>query len=125
MPKVNVALPTRTVLQMVKLALGQGEEEVASLMVLSRAFLLRVPSEALPMEWEGAHSCISVDSEKVALKLARRKNSRNSVTLTRRCSCSSGPPLLCAFHWLVKLKEVRDGRTRLFTIGKTTFATAI
>ena len=111
---------------MVKLALSRGQIETTAIMTISRAFLLRVPSGALPLQWRGRHSTISLLDDVATITLARRKNSLTPVAASRKCTCDAAPPLLCAVHWLQRLHEAGPySDQRLFAITKNGFATAI
>ena len=81
----------------------------AMLWLASYIFLLRVPSEALPMRRGGADFLAAADEQsllflnhatgELCLKLHRRKNRQQGSTLRRICSCS-GSPELCPIHVL-------------------------
>ena len=71
-------------------------------------FLLRVPSEALPMcresggmaaHGQAGNSCIRRVGDEVVLNLRTRKNRRQGSTLTRRCWCSKSVET-CPLHVL-------------------------
>ena len=125
-PRPKVALHAKTVLHMVKAALQKDMLEVAAAMVLSRSFMLRVPSETIPLQWQGEHSRIALLRDHASINLSRRKNSRAPVTLSRKCTCSSSPPLLCAVHWLQRLTAASLECTgTVFTLTKITFAATI
>ena len=110
---------------LVKAAVEHGELEVAALMAVARQFLLRVPSEGIPLEWEGLHSCVVFESHRAVVTLSRRKNTRVPVTLTRDCCCTSTGQRLCAVHWLHALRRASEGKGRVFTLTKHYFATRI
>ena len=70
-----------------------AHKHYALLFVTAYAFLLRVPSEALPMiVWmphnvpEG-QSVVYMDGNTINLKLRRRKNRPKGSLLTRHCTC--------------------------------------
>ena len=109
MPPVKVAVKSRQVLALVNLALEDDELEIAALMAISRQFLLRVPSEALPMQWQGSHSRVTLAPTQATLTLSRRKNSAVPVTLKRECCCSSMGAKLCGVHWLHRLHQAGPG----------------
>ena len=83
------------------LALAGAESELtrfAMLFLFSYSFLLRLPSEALPVRFQcGAYS-ISVADGKVVLNLAKRKNKPMGSTLTRTCWCKSRDGEMCPVH---------------------------
>lgn len=66
------------------------------MVVLAYAFLLRVPSEALPCRLgqegiflAGVKSCLSFGGDRVTLRLRSRKNKPGGSTLYRQCWCKS------------------------------------
>ena len=65
----------------------------AVLFMVSYAFLLRVPSEALPMiaakpnDIPDAQSVVYLEGEILTLKLRRRKNKPAGSVLSRQCTC--------------------------------------
>lgn len=75
----------------------------AALFLVSYIFLLRVPSEALPMRAGPAecHSCLDLDGDKLVLTLKRRKNKQGGSRLERGCWCSSSP-----VRWLLPSASV-------------------
>ena len=82
------------------------EHGMAMLWLASYSFLLRVPSEALPMMRGGpgvdsnAQSVLLLDHEgSLVLRLKSRKNKQTGSVLKRKCSCS-GCPTMCAVHGL-------------------------
>ena len=121
----KVAASTRQVHLMVKAAMTSGELEVAALMAVARQFLLRVPSEGIPLEWGGSHSHVSLEPSRAVLTLMSRKNSRVPVTLTRECCCMSSGERVCAVHWLHRLRCSSEGNGRVFSITKHYFARQI
>ena len=87
-------------------------QDVASAMLflLSYAFLLRVPSEALPVQVgsvggageplpPGRHSCVGLRGGDLVLHLARRKNKPHGSTLVRSCWCAQCK-VTCPVHVL-------------------------
>ena len=99
----------------------EGKLEFGALMALARQFLLRVPSEGLPLQWDGAHSTVSLAGGVCQITLRSRKNSRVPVTMVRECCCFSASPRLCSLHWLMRLKKNgKDGR--IFSFSKDAFA---
>ena len=83
------------------------------LFLVSYVFLLRVPSEALPMvtvgdggiDAHGEQSIIYLENDVVYLKLAKRKNRPKGSLLKRSCWCKACK-LTCPVHvlgpWLLK-----------------------
>ena len=102
------ALRGEQVRAMVRIAKKQQDLQVAAILAVSRHFLLRVPSEALPMEWNGQHSKLELSPATCTLTLARRKN-RNTPT-------SSDEDVLCSVHWLLELRRTSDGGARAFSL---------
>ena len=78
------------------------------------AFLLRLPSEALPMRSECPETCdgqalLKKDGEKLVLKLGRRKNRPLGSQLVRGCWCQESATT-CPVHRLgTYLQEVPAG----------------
>ena len=96
-----------TVLRMVRLAATKTAQEwiVAMLFLASYVFLLRLPSEALPMtslgvgSGHGEQSVIQRVGDTVCLKLRRRKNRPSGSVLSRACWCQKSPET-CPVHVL-------------------------
>ena len=79
---------------------------MAALWLATYVFLLRMPSEALPMERgtsqteSGGQSVIYLDeNETLCLKLKTRKNKMRGSLLKRTCSCKACPEM-CPVHAL-------------------------
>ena len=103
------------------MAEDEGKLEFGAMMALARQFLLRVPSEGIPLQWNGAHSSVSLTGGVCQITLRSRKNSRIPVTMVRDCCCYSASPRLCSLHWLMRLKK--DGMDgRVFNVSKDAFA---
>jgi hypothetical protein len=98
----RVALKSKVVQSLIKEAVRDGHSDMACLMAVGRLFLLRIPSEGVPLEWSGEHSKITLTEEKATILLARRKNSNVPVELTRKCCCLTSGRTLCAVHWLLR-----------------------
>ena len=83
--------------KMVHLAAQKGWTALADLWILSYAFLLRVPSEALAMQAGNSaankHSRFFIKDGVVTLHLNKRKNAPKGQTLQRSCCCVSNPAL--------------------------------
>ena len=76
----------------------------ALLYLFAYVFLLRVPSEALPVvsgkvNVTEAQSVLEVRGEQILLKLQKRKNRPGGSLLTRTCWCSKTPKA-CPIHVL-------------------------
>ena len=87
------------VMKIVKLARDLGDMEFSWLACWSYHFLLRVPSEAVPLEVGqpsdaqgklplNRHSALWMEDERVYLKLQRRKHRPGGSLLIRHCQCS-------------------------------------
>ena len=90
---------------MLQVAAASSEIAVGMLFLASYIFLLRVPSEALPICIGGVgeaveqQSVVLVNESEVVLRLARRKNMPGGSTITRRCWCKDCA-LTCPVHVL-------------------------
>ena len=113
----KVALVSRQVRDMVGIAMKSGELEIAALLAISRMFLLRVPSEGIPLTWSSSHSTVDVSEHKATIRLSSRKNSRVPVVLSRTCVCASSGRRLCAVHWLWDLRQCSSHNGRLFSVN--------
>ena len=94
--------------RLVTLAEVDGDRLSALLYIVSYAFLLRVPSEGLPMVVGGAtdmstsiglapQSALIAFDDKIVLRLRKRKNKQNGAIMTRRCWCQTSVPT-CPVH---------------------------
>jgi hypothetical protein len=115
------------VARLVAMAQREGEHAFAMLYLVSYVFLLRVPSEGLPIvvgtngdaDRElalGVHSCFSFVGDDIVLKLARRKNKPHGWTGRAKCWCSKGGAhkACCPVHEL--------GMTVARQVGSSPFA---
>jgi hypothetical protein len=103
------------------LAVGDGRETLsyAMLWLAAYTFLLRVPSEALPMcrggdgfNPEGAQSVLWLaDENTLCLQLRARKNLLHGDIITRNCHCACGSSNLCPIHgmWHRFFAHLRPG----------------
>ena len=121
-PPNRPALTGKQVKTMVQEAVKNGDTEVAAMLAISRHFMLRVPSEAVPMEWDGTHSRVEISDKGCSITLSKRKNRRFPSTLKRTCCCKESGKWLCSIHWLLKLQSLGTSTTRVFTIDKAYFA---
>ena len=101
--------------------LAKSENDLASAMLylVSYAFLLRVPSEALPVTLGckgekatgklavGVHSDLSMSGSRVRLQLARRKHKPHGSVMHRSCWCDSCK-ITCPVHNLAPLLRHPD-----------------
>ena len=84
---------------------GEWERPVA-LFALTYVFLLRLPSEALPITWDGggfrdgSPASLVWSDNRLGLRLARRKNKERGSTLWRSCWCKPDSPR-CPVHYIV------------------------
>ena len=99
-PKTKKYIRQDILAGIVKLAEREGRRREALLYIISYAFLLRVPSEGLPIvvgEPESgltdlgatAHSRLSLTNGRLVLQLAIRKNKRHGSVLSRDCWCKT------------------------------------
>ena len=80
---------------MIKEAIKAKELGMAVLMAVARLFFLRVPSEGLPLQWDGTHSSIKLEGSMATLTLIRRKTPEHRPP----CVVSAAAPrqgVLCA-----------------------------
>lgn len=120
-PSQKKALMAAMVRQIVKQAMRRNDKEMATLYVVARLFLLRVPSEALPLEYDGSHSRLELIGNAAIITLYSRKNSRVPSVLKRTCVCTNEGRALCA---VCALKDYAAGsrRTgRLFDVSYNSF----
>ena len=85
-------LLSRDVLRIIKVAAKHDDIHTAALIALSRVFLLRVPSEGIPLQWDGEHSKVEVTGTRALITLTRRKNREYHSVLERSCCCQSSSP---------------------------------
>lgn len=119
-PRPRFALLSKQVRKVITQAEARGDIETAALAAISRLFLLRVPSEAIPLEWDGEHSRIELEEDCARLILMRRKNSRFPSILERFCCCRTSGVELCGVHWLHRLRADRDSG-KLFNVSARSF----
>ena len=118
-PRKRLFIVLALVRKLVKLAVDLGQEPEAMLYLASYVFLLRVPSEGLPMVAGGVgvdpgeHSVISVESDCIILNLASRKNKPLGSVLKRQCWCKSCK-LTCPVHVLGAFVKKLPAGTKLF-----------
>ena len=109
----------------------------ADLFLLAWQFLLRVQSEALPLECgdvseqsqlpSGRHSAIWIDSQFTChLRLRRRKHMPDGSYMARKCSCTGGAvDKLCIPHLLKSRLESMETGQSLFTLTSPQFLTRL
>ena len=99
----KLALQAREVSALIKQAETTGELDIACLISVARLFMLRVPSEGVPLQWTGLHSSIILETNRATVTLTRRKHCRQPCVLVRQCCCRQAGRRLCAVHWLHRL----------------------
>jgi hypothetical protein len=86
-------------------------------------FMLRVPSEGLPMTVggdpllplaAGVHSAVAVVDGELVLRLARRKNKQHGSVLRRACCCGHSNKWLCPVHTLGRWLSLQPPGARPF-----------
>ena len=102
------ALLSRDARRMIQIGTGDNDADLAAIVAVSRLFLLRVPSEAIPLQWSGAHSRVELTATQAKITLMRRKNCATPSTLTRDFCCASSGRALCAVHWLHQLWSTKS-----------------
>ena len=113
------ALSTSQVKSIVNEAIKAEDYEMVTMVTVGRLFLLRIPSECVPMRWKGAHSAMEVDEQRAILTLTKRKNSQFPVKLVRDCCCKTTGRKMCAVHWLMEWKTKAEDK--LFTMDAKVF----
>ena len=68
----KIAVNSRQVSNLVKAAMASDESAVAALMAVARQFLLRVPSEGIPLQWDGSHSNVALEPTRASITLYKR-----------------------------------------------------
>ena len=107
--------PRNVVERLVRLGQKSLElERFSMLFLLTYTFLLRLPSEALPCRAHAGGSCVEVQTDKLLIKLARRKNCPRGSVMQRGCWCSTAP-LLCPVHCLGRWIKGRTAGEKLFS----------
>jgi hypothetical protein len=120
-PKPKPALTARIVSRMIRLAMDEGSIQVAALMAVSRHFLLRIPSEAIHLQWQGAHSSVEVLDTSAKVVLTRRKNVSTPSVLERECCCATSGRRLCSVHWLLAMREGATTGGRVSSVSEAEF----
>ena len=100
----------------IRIGTGSGMDDVARLFLTAYVFLLRLPSEALPIVTGGfglghgrQKAQVLVESDCISLKLAKRKNKPEGSLLKRFCWCGQCK-YTCPVHVLGKyFKQFPDG----------------
>ena len=116
-PKRGLRLPLLE--KLVTLATMEKDMLSVLLYILSYAFLLRVPSEGLPVTIEASdESCkplkqnvtsrLTTCSDKVMLRLRRRKNRPTGSVMTRQCWCGQSE-ISCPVHAIRSIIDMMPG----------------
>ena len=119
--KKRPAVSCRQVRAMVQAAVKDGAEDTACLMAVARMFLLRVPSEGIPLQWDGTHSTVELEEKRVTLTLMSTKGKNVPTVMVRDCCCETAGKSLCAVHWLRRQKERVGGAGRVFRLTRHQF----
>ena len=95
-----------------------GYNPFVFLFAITYIFLLRLPSEALPMcagpcDDNNAQSVLSLENGELVLRLKRRKNRPLGGTLKRACWCSTAPKI-CPVHVFGRSISKVQGGVRIF-----------
>ena len=90
------------------------EPELAGILAVARLFLLRMPSEAVPLQWNGPRSTVHLEEAQATIVLTKRKNRPTPTTLVRKCCCHTTGRHLCAVHWLHFLRRKRGTHPLVF-----------
>lgn len=109
-PRAQMHVDLKKVEAMVESIMFDSSRSVFAMLCLTAyTFLLRVPSECLPLQVGKAlgdpdpHALVEVAEDCIKLKLARRKNRMWPTELVRRCWCKRSPstcPVHVLGHWL-------------------------
>ena len=92
------------------------------MLAIARHFVLRIPSEAIPMEWDGTHSNVQLSGRSCTLKLMKHKNRQYPTAMVRECCCEEMGKLLCSVHWLKYLHDRATHGGRVFALTTSGFA---
>ena len=110
----NMFLQANIVKKMMRWALkpdNVGYRAHSFLFLISYVFLLRLPSEALPLT--AGQACIYVEEDELVLELVTRKNKLRGSKLRRACWCKNGDSVAkatCPMHVLAPvLKQIEVG----------------
>lgn len=100
----------QSVENMMQVAKGQADNMIFGILfVLSYVYLLRLPSEALPLRVRTGPCNVNLEGDEVVITLQRRKNKPGGSRLARGCRCRASP-LTCPVHvvWPA-VKDLPDG----------------
>ncbi|CAE8640130.1 unnamed protein product [Polarella glacialis] len=116
--------------KLVHLADAMEMREWGDMAVLSWNFLLRVQSEAVPLEkgspielvqlFPERRSAVFIEGSWIHLRLQRRKNRHFGSLLKRRCVCDQEDPRLCPVHRLSQRLCLCGAGQRLFSLTPST-----
>ena len=121
-PKQRLALLSKQVSSIVRLAEKSDDNETAAMAAVSRIFLLRVPSEIVPLQWDGEHSRVILTEKSATITLMRRKNLSRPSALERACCCETSGRRLCGVHWLHYMhRHRRHDNPNVFSLSAAVF----
>ena len=105
----------RTTIQQIVQLLEEDDARFAALFLVTYIFLLRLPSEALPITCgkDTSSHCLFLEDESLVLTLSRRKNRPQGSRLTRGCWCSESA-ITCPVHAIGRVIEEVEPGTALF-----------
>ena len=122
-PRVRIFIQKPLLILLMRKALMESDEIAAMLYLTAYTFLLRVPSECLPLTAagdpcatlpKGKHSAIAaVQGDELILRLARRKNRPHGSVIRRGCTCAADERL-CAVHVVGRWWAAQAGGARPF-----------
>ena len=109
--------------RVIKAAMARNDVEMAAMYAIARLYMLRVPSECIPLQVAGGHSEIHTQEKAASIILFRRKNFQTPTVVHRHCVCETEGRTLCGVCWLVEWIRGMGPRPsgRLFDITATTF----
>ena len=110
----DICCPRCTVARLVDLGAKEQRMHTHSMLFLvTYVFLLRLPSEALPLRAGTGEHRITVEGDCVVVSLPRRKNRNAPCKLVRGCWCKSHPKL-CPRHVVGEWAMSHQGGSGLF-----------
>jgi hypothetical protein len=107
-PKERRFLRSDTLRRLMMVARGEEDQATEMMYLAAYTFMLRVPSEGLPMVNggcpsealpDGVHSAVAVSGNELMLRLAKRKNRVHGLLLRRACTCPANR-WMCPVHVL-------------------------
>jgi hypothetical protein len=125
LPPPRPSLLAVDVKKIIDTARMKGMFEFATICTVARLFMLRVPSEGLPLQVNGLHSSIEFGEESVTITLNSRKNSRRPSVLTRQCVCKNSGKTLCAVCAVRRWCPPGSPQGRIFSMTPQKFLTTL